>query len=290
LDNIYKTPISHSLMKVGGQAIIEGIVMRSKDRVAAAVRLEDGRIKVRHRKVKKVPWLFRQFFFRGMYSLVMMLIDGMRYLTWSANEQLGDEEKIKTEELVGTITISLLFGAFLFVGLPFLLTLVTPFSGVLFTLFEGLVRVIIFLSYIIIISFMPDVKRMFQYHGAEHKSIHCYESKKPLTVVNVQEFTTLHPRCGTSFIFVVLIVSIILFAFIQGSIWVKLLGRLLLMPVVAGLSYELLKLGDKFSDNVIMKIVIAPGLWLQKITTQPPSDDQVEVGIVSLRKVCNLES
>ncbi len=272
-------------MHIGGQAIIEGIVMRSQERVAAAVRLPNGKITVRSEKVTSAPWLFRQIFFRGMYTLVLMLVDGIRYLLWSANQQLGKEEQIQTKEIIMTLSFSLVVGLLFFVGLPFFLAEITPLVGVWFTLVEGLIRVGLFIGYLMIISRMPDVHRLFQYHGAEHKTIHCYEKGEPLEVHLIQRYSTIHPRCGTAFLFIVLLISIFAFSFITGGMAVKLLGRLLLIPVITGISYELLKLGDRFSGSLVVRLLISPGLWLQKITTQEPDDQQVEVGITALRKV-----
>ena len=143
------------------------------------------------------------------------------------------------------------------------------------------------MGYLAIISKMNDVKTLFQYHGAEHKTIYCHENDKELTVKNVKEFSRFHPRCGTSFLFIVLLLSIFVFSFLQGSLMIKLMGRILLLPVIAGIGYELIKLSGKFQDNPIVKVLIAPGLWLQRITTKEPSDKQLEVGIASLKAVLN---
>jgi uncharacterized protein YqhQ len=272
-------------MKIGGQAVVEGIVMRNEKKVAAAVRLPNGEINVRSQTVRKVPWLFRLVFFRGIYSIVVMLIDGVTFLLWSANQQLGKDEQIQTGEVMGTVALSFIFAMLLFIALPFLFAHVTPFTGVAFTLVEGIVRMGLFVGYLAVVSRLPDVKRMFQYHGAEHKTIHCYESGTPLTIHQVQRFTTLHPRCGTSFLVVVLIISVILFSFIQGDWVTKIIGRLLLVPLIGGISYELLKCADRFRNNIIMALLTAPGLWLQKITTQEPDDQQVEVGIAAMKEI-----
>lgn len=272
-------------MHIGGQAIIEGIVMRSQEWVAAAVRLPNGKITVRSEKVTPAPWLFRQLFFRGMYTLVLMLVDGIRYLLWSANQQLGKEEQIQTKEIVFTLSLSVFFGLLFFLGLPYLVAELSLVDGVWFTLLEGVIRVGLFVGYLLVISRLPDVQRLFQYHGAEHKTIHCYEKGEPLEIHTIQRYSTVHPRCGTAFLFVVLIISVVAFSFLNGGVVQKVVGRLLFIPVIAGISYELLKLGDRFSQSLVVRTLLAPGLWLQKITTQEPDDQQVQVGIAALRKV-----
>ena len=158
-------------------------------------------------------------------------------------------------------------------------------EGFWFNALDGLFRIILFLGYLIAISFMKDVKTLFRYHGAEHKTIYCYEEKKPLTLENVKKYSRFHPRCGTSFIFIVLLLSIFTFSLIDGSLWVKLISRILLLPVIAGVGYELIKLSGKYSKNPIVKTLIAPGLWLQRITTKEPTDKQLQVGIQSLKAV-----
>ncbi|MDP3734358.1 MAG: DUF1385 domain-containing protein, partial [Nanoarchaeota archaeon] len=158
-------------------------------------------------------------------------------------------------------------------------------EGLLFNLLDGVFRMVLFIGYLMIISMMKDVRTLFQYHGAEHKSIYCYEAKKELTVENVKTFSRFHPRCGTSFIFLVLILSIFLFSFITGAWWIKLLGRIALLPVISGIGYELIKLSSRFGTNALVKTLIAPGLWLQRITTKEPTDAQLEVGIHALKAV-----
>ena len=154
-----------------------------------------------------------------------------------------------------------------------------------FNLIDGLIRLALFLGYVWIISYFHEIHRIFQYHGAEHKTIYCHEQKKELTVENVRQCSRFHPRCGTTFLFIILLLSIAVFSFITGPWWVKLGGRLLLLPVISGLGYELIKLSGKHSQNLFVKVFIAPGLWLQRITTKEPSDRQLEVGIASLKAV-----
>ena len=272
-------------MNVGGQAVIEGVMMRNKDKFAVAVRLPDGTIKVKKEQSTFFPKFLNIFFLRGVVGLGYTMFDGIKALIWSGNQNLGTEEKLTTREIVGTIFFSLLASLLLFVVVPFFSAHLIESEGFIFNALDGIFRITLFIGYLFVISFMKDVKTLFQYHGAEHKSIYCYESKQDLTLENVRKFSRFHPRCGTSFIFIVLVLSIVLFSFITGPLWVKLVARILLLPVIAGVGYELIKLSDRFSKNVIVKMLITPGLWLQRITTNEPSDLQLEVGIRALKEV-----
>jgi uncharacterized protein YqhQ len=222
---------------------------------------------------------------RGVVGLGYTLYDGIRALIWSGNQNLGIEEKLTKKEVILTITTSFLFAIVFFVAVPFFSARWIQADGLGFDILDGVFRITLFLGYLAIISRMDDVKTLFQYHGAEHKTIYCHENGKELTVNNVKKFSRFHPRCGTSFLFVVLLLSIFVFSFLQGPLIVKLLGRILLLPVIAGIGYELIKLSGKFQTNSVVKVLIAPGLWLQRITTQEPSDKQLEVGIASLKSV-----
>ncbi len=272
-------------MDVGGQAVIEGVMMRNKKKFAVAVRLPNGKIKIKKDQSTKFPKFFDFPFVRGVVGLAYTLYDGVRALTWSSNQQLGEEEKLSKKEIVLTIGGSFLFAILLFVIIPFFSARAIHSEGFWFDALDGVFRVILFLGYLFAISFMQDVKTLFAYHGAEHKTIYCYEAKQKLTVKNVRKFSRFHPRCGTSFLFLVLLLSIFIFSLIPGGLWAKLIGRLLLLPVIAGIGYELIKLSGKFQNNTVVKALIAPGLWLQKITTKEPTDKQLEVGIASLKAV-----
>tara|TARA_Y100000310_G_C20704331_1_gene833693 strand:- start:22481 stop:23308 length:828 start_codon:yes stop_codon:yes gene_type:complete len=273
-------------MTVGGQAVIEGVMMRNKERFAIAVRLPNGSVKVKQEKSSKFSKIFDVFFIRGIIGLGYTLYDGVRALIWSGNQNLGvEEEKLSKGEIIGTISTSFIFAILIFVAVPFFSAKWLNAEGLLFDILDGLFRVGLFIGYLLAISLMKDVKTLFQYHGAEHKTIYCYESGKPLTVKNVKKFTRFHPRCGTSFLFIVLLLSIFVFTLLKGPLWFKLAGRIALLPVIAGIGYEIIKLSDKFRDNALVKGLIAPGLWLQRITTSEPSDKQLEVGIASLKAV-----
>lgn len=273
-------------LDIGGQAVIEGVMMKSKEKLAIAVRLEDGKIKIKKETLKSLPQVLRLPFIRGVTTLIYILIIGIKALVWSANQALGEEEELGMWELLGTLFLSLLFALLFFIGVPFFLTWITGLQGFWFNAVEGVIRLTVFIGYVYAISFMKDIRRMFQYHGAEHMTVNCYEFENKLTVENVKKYSTIHPRCGTSFIMLVLIISIILFTFIPADIWYyKLAWRVALVPVVSGVGYELLRLGGKFRNSSIMGILIAPGMWVQRITTQKPSDDMVEVAIASLNAV-----
>ena len=289
----------------GGQAVIEGVMMRKKDKLATAVRLPNGKIKIKKANLKKRSKFWKLPFLRGMMALWDMLIIGMRSLLWSADQQLEEHEKITKKEVLFTVIISLTAGILLFVVLPYFLTFLLGFKEIekpiAFNAIDGLIKAAMFIAYIYLISFMKDVKRLFQYHGAEHKTIYCYEDKKKLIYKNVKPYTTLHPRCGTSFIFLVLTISLFVFAVIPSLIiflWpgLKLLTplaqrgvllpvRLLFMPIIAGIGFEVLKLSAKFQDKAIFQPIIKPGLWLQKITTKEPDKKQIEVAIAALHAV-----
>ena len=273
-------------LDIGGQALIEGVMMKSQERLGIAVRLPTGKIKVRKETLSSLPWILKIPFVRGVTTLFYIMVIGIRSLVWSANQQLGEEEEMSTGHLIFMLFVSLFFGLLIAVGIPFFLAGLFGVHNMWFTIVEGAFRLLVFVGYIYLISFMPDIHRMFQYHGAEHMAVNCYEFGKPLTVENIKKYGTVHPRCGTSFIMLVLIISIILFSLIGTDIWYyKLLWRFLLIPVVAGISYELLRLGGKFRQNWFMNILIAPGKWVQKITTQKPTGKMIEVAIAALNAV-----
>src|SRR3989338_6196585 len=270
-------------MNVGGQAVIEGVMMRNKERFAVAVRLPNGKIKVKHEKSSTFPKIFNVFFVRGAVGLGYALVDGVKALVWSSNQQLGKEEKLTKRELAVTLGTSFLFAILLFVVVPFFSARYIQQEGMWFNILDGSFRLAIFLGYLGVLSLMKDMRALFQYRGAEHKSIYCYEAGKKLTVENVRKYSRFHPRCGTSFIFIVLLLSILVFSFITGAWWIKLAGRIVLITVIAGMGYEIIKLSSRFQSNPIVKVLISPGLWLQRITTQEPTDKQIEVGIKALK-------
>jgi len=300
-----KKIIINTLMKpsilVGGQAVIEGVMMRVPGAYATAVRAADGKIhvdkhdfksKVENSKIWKKPVM------RGIISLFESLKMGMKTLQWSAEIATPEEDKKKEAgKLVQFFTTStaILIALALFMAAPYWLTtklLLVEKEAFLFNLVAGFFRIVFFILYLVLISFMKDVKRLFQYHGAEHRVVYNFESGKVVTVKNAQSFPTQHPRCGTSFLFIVMISAIIVFSVIDtifigffGSLTVvsRILLHLLLMPLVAGIGYEVLKISASKSDSTIFKMFRAPGLWLQNITTKEPEDAMVEVAIESLK-------
>jgi uncharacterized protein YqhQ len=276
----------------GGQAVIEGVMMRGPDTRAVAVRLPDQSIVVDEKPVGsitgKIPFL-KWPLLRGVVVLIESLAMGIEALTFSANQATAEEEDFTTKELVLTIGLALGLAILLFAVLPtagaHLLIRFVP-GSLAQNLIEGAFRIAVFVAYIVVIARMADIKRVFEYHGAEHKVINAYEAGEELTVSNVQRYSALHPRCGTSFLLIVMVVSILLFSLLgQQVLWWRILSRVLLLPLVAGISYELVKLSAKHYSKLLCRIMIAPGLWLQKLTTRPPDDGQVEVAIRALRPV-----
>lgn len=281
---------------VGGQAVIEGVMMRGFGKVATAVREPGGSIAVDVKTVNSISDrypILKKPFLRGSVSLIESLILGLKSLSYSAKMAGEEDEQLSDKEMAGTIILAIVLASILFIAIP---TGSAKFfheitdDPVFLNLMEGVLRLVIFIAYIFAISQMKDIQRVFQYHGAEHKTIFCYEADLPLTVENVQKFPRLHPRCGTAFLLIVMLVSIFVFAFLGWpDLWLRILSRILLLPVVAGISYEIIK-GAACSTNPILKLAIMPGLWLQYLTTRPPEDDMVEVAIASLNAVLPQEN
>lgn len=255
-------------------------MLRSEKKMVTAVRvLKTGKIRVKVKRTKPVPKAFKLLFLRGVYVLIESMASGFEALQWSSNQNLKKEEKIKKSEMALTLIISLVIGLGLFLGLPFLITkYLISGKGFWFGLVEGLLRAGIFLGYLWLIGLSKEVQRLFQYHGAEHKVVNCYEAEGKVEMGMIKKYQTLHPRCGTAFIFLVLILSIIVFSFLEVG-WLRLLWKLLLIPVIAGVSYEILKLGDRFKGNFLVRALVWPGLRLQKMTTREPSRRQIEVAV-----------
>ena len=282
-------------LSVGGQAVIEGVMMRGPGKLAVAVRKPNGEITVDLKDAGSVSDrypILKKPFLRGVVSLVESLSYGMKALSFSAQasgEEEEGEESMSSLELAGTIAVSVGLAVLLFVVLPtgaMKLLQNEGFSPMVLNLCEGLLRLGIFLLYIWGISRQKDIQRVFQYHGAEHKTIYTYEHGLPLRVENVRPFSTLHPRCGTNFLMIVMLISIFIFTFLGWpSLWERILSRILLMPVVAGISYEIIRFAGKHMDKAWVRAAILPGLALQKLTTRQPDDDQIEVAIASLKAV-----
>ena len=295
---------------IGGQALLEGILMMGPENIAIAVRKPDGEIIIDKKPLPGKSIITKIPVIRGGFLLIRQLIIGIKALMYSAEfVELEDGEDAKPskvdafiEKLFGdklkdavvyfSLILALGFSIGLFILLPnfiagFLhLDKETGSGVVLYNLFEGVIRILLFFGYIYLASMMKDIKRVWQYHGAEHKTIHCYENGDELTVDNVRKYTTKHPRCGTSFVFLVMVVSIIVFSFLGWhSVIVNILLRLVFIPLVAGISYELLKFAGRHSDWKAMKIINAPGMLFQLFTTKEPDDSQMEVAIEAFKNV-----
>ena len=296
-------------INIGGQAVIEGVMMRAPQSIAIAVRRPNGEIVVKRELVtplsKRYPVLNLPII-RGAAALFQSLITGIKALNYSANEAMTEEEKQEQnakEELSSwavacSMIVALGFGIGLFFLFPLYATkLMTQFNiiadnNIVFNLVDGVVRVFVFLVYIWAISHMKDIRRVFQYHGAEHKSIFAFEAGEEMTVENVRPYSRLHPRCGTSFLLIVMLVSIAIFSLIP-KLWpfyLKAGSRIVLLPLIAGISYECLKWSAKNEKNPLVKLMIAPGLALQKLTTGDPDDDQLEVAIKSLDEALTINA
>lgn len=277
---------------VGGQAVIEGVMMRGKTHVAVAVRQPDGEISVDVRLVNSISDrypILKKPFLRGVVSLVESLVMGMKALAYSAQVSGDEDEKLDSKEMALTIAVSAGLAILLFIVIPTwsmrFLTGITQ-DHMALNLAEGVLRMAIFLAYIAAISSMNDIQRVFQYHGAEHKTIYTYEAGLPLKVENVRPFSTLHPRCGTNFLMIVMLISMFIFTFLGWpSLLERIASRIILMPVIAGVSYELIRYAGAHTDNPLVRIAITPGLLLQKLTTRQPDDSQIEVAIASLKAV-----
>ena len=275
---------------VGGQAVIEGVMMRGKTHVAVAVRQPDGEISVDVRPVNSISDrypILKKPFLRGVVSLVESLVMGMKALAYSAQVSGDEDEKLDSKEMALTIAVSAGLAILLFIVIPTwsmrFLTGITQ-DHMALNLAEGVLRMAIFLAYIAAISSMNDIQRVFQYHGAEHKTIYTYEAGLPLKVENVRPFSTLHPRCGTNFLMIVMLISMFIFTFLGWpSLLERIASRIILMPVIAGVSYELIRYAGAHTDNPLVRIAITPGLLLQKLTTRQPDDSQIEVAIASLK-------
>ena len=282
-------------LAVGGQAVIEGVMMRDAHRTATAVRLLNGDIDVETRTVSSIRDRYPVLnlpLIRGSVIMVESLIIGMRALSFSAQAAGEEDEQMTKKEIAMTILFALVLASILFIVIPtgaaHLAAAYTD-DPIVFNLIEGGIRLMVFLLYIWGISFMGGIRRVFQYHGAEHKTIHCYEAGEALTVENVQKFPRLHPRCGTNFLLIVMVVAIVFHVFFGWpDLWLRILSRLAILPVVAGVSYEIIRFAGR-SENHLVYILVTPGLWLQYLTTRPPADEMVEVAIESLKAVLPAE-
>ena len=288
------------MKNVGGQAVIEGVMMKSAGNWTVAVRDQGGTIHLKGERLARLPRVLKLPMIRGVIALFQALTLGIKAIEFSANKAYSEEseENLSKLSIALTIMFSVALGIGLFILLPLYATklLGLVFQGIsgnslLFNLTDGMVRVFIFLVYVVLIGVWKEMARIFMYHGAEHKVIHAYEGGEELTVENVRKYSPLHPRCGTSFLMIVMVVSILVFSFIP-QYWpflYKFLSRIIFIPIIAGTSFELLKLSAKMKDNPVMNFMIQPGLLLQRLTTREPDDSQIEVAIRALEEVLKLE-
>ena len=276
---------------IGGQAVIEGVMMRGPELVATAVRNPQGRIELEVKPVNSIADrypIFKKPMLRGCVSLFESLVMGIRSLGYSAQMAGEEDEQLTDKELAGTMIFAFALAAVLFIAIPTgaakLFHVITE-DPVFLNLMEGFLRLFIFMAYIFAISRMKDIQRVFQYHGAEHKTIACFEAGEALTVENVARHTRLHKRCGTSFLLIVMLVSIFVFAFLGWpDLAERIASRIILLPVVAGISYEIIRFSAN-SDNCLLGWAVKPGLWLQKLTTREPEPEMIEVAIESAKAV-----
>jgi len=282
----------------GGQAVIEGVMIRGKEGVAISVRQPNGELNtVRQSLASVYKGRLREMpFIRGIIALVETLVLGTQSLLHSAQVAAAEEvgEKIPTAILVGTVAASLALGVALFFMVPLFATryLIDPYidSALLSVVLEGLIRIGIFIAYLKVISLIPYIKRWFEYHGAEHKVVNAYEAGVPLEVESVKNYSTAHARCGTAFLFIVLIVAIFVFALVgRPTLWIRILSRIALIPVIAAISYEIMKFGAGHINSKVVRVFLAPGLLLQAITTREPDDSQLETAISALNEVIEID-
>jgi uncharacterized protein YqhQ len=286
---------------IGGQAVLEGVMMRGPAHWALAVRKPDGEIAEVQRPIKSLMarhWVWRLPVIRGVIALGESLAIGFRALAISANyaaQEETEDGEVSTEltrgQLLFAFGIAIGFALLLFKVTPALLTSWLPIDDTgAFVVVEGVIKVAIFVLYLVLISFLPDLRRVFQYHAAEHKVINAYEAGEELEPQRVQRFSLIHPRCGTAFLLWVMVIAIFVFAFFGQPVWYWLIAsRILLLPLIAGLAYELIRFAGKHSENRALMTLLAPGLWLQRLTTRQPSLDQIEVSIRALKEVLKLE-
>ncbi len=292
---------------IGGQALIEGVMMKNKDNYAVAVRKPDGEIEVMTAEYKGIAGkskLLRLPFIRGVFNFIDSMVLGMKTLTYSASFFEEEEGKVLTEEeqkkqdkkeslLMGfTVVLSIVLSIAIFMVIPVLLVNWLTILGVpefARSLAEGILRILIFFVYVVLISRMEDIRRVFMYHGAEHKCINCIENGLELTVDNVRKSSKQHKRCGTSFLLIVMVISVVMFILVGiffeiDTLWLRILSRVILIPVIAGISYEFLRLAGN-SDNALVNFLSKPGLWFQRLTTNEPDDSMIEVAMKSVEAV-----
>jgi len=278
----------------GGQAVIEGVMIRSKKHMVVCVRQPDDEILTKTEEIKSLSERYRTLrlpFLRGIVALFETLYVGIKGLYFSANATLEEEEKLNPKEIAIAVIAALALSIFLFSIVPFLLTnLLLNLGGVIFIIVEAVVRLGILLLYLASISLVGEFRRVFQYHGAEHTAINAYEAGVELNVENAKKYSRFHPRCGTSFLLIVTVISIVLFSIMPNlGFFMRLAYRVLLIPVIGAVSYEVLRLSDRYKNSMVMKVLVAPGLGLQYLTTRKPDDKMIAVALKAVEEVNRLQ-
>jgi uncharacterized protein YqhQ len=277
----------------GGQAVMEGVMMRSKDNLVICVRQPNQEIITKTEKLRSLSQKYKILkapFIRGILALFETLYSGVKGIYFSANATFGDENEevsLSPKEIAITVAFSLCLSVLIFSVTPFFLTsLLNLGQGVVFSITEGIVRIGFLLGYLAAVSMLKDFKRILQYHGAEHASINAYEAGVELNVENVRAFSRFHPRCGTSFLLIVSVVSILFFSLISSPDYLTRLSyRIILIPVISSVSYELLRISDRYKKSILVRALVAPGIFLQRLTTRQPDDGMIEVAIKALKEV-----
>jgi uncharacterized protein YqhQ len=285
-----------SKFNYGGQAVIEGVMMRGRKAAVTVVRQPSGNLAMNIKPLKSfyTTRLRRTPFLRGVVVLIEALVLGMQSLFYSANMAMEEEEEeLSKKALFGMIASGVILAVLLFFIAPLFLTNLADSlipNSIVFHIIEGVIRLAIFVAYLKLISLLPDIKRVFTYHGAEHKTVNAHEAGVPMEVDAIKEYSTAHVRCGTSFLFVVLVIAIVVFAFTgRPTLWLMVVSRIVLIPVIAALSYEVIYFGARHVNNRFVRVILAPGLLLQSLTTGEPDDRQIEVAIAALNKAVEID-
>ncbi|UCH71200.1 MAG: DUF1385 domain-containing protein [Candidatus Bathyarchaeota archaeon] len=277
----------------GGQAVIEGVMFRSKKHMVVCVRQPNGEILTKTEEITSLSETYRILkipFIRGIVALFETLYLGVKGLYFSANVSLEEEEeKIEPKEMVVAFVFAMALAIFLFSIFPFFLTTLFRFTGLIFNVVEGIIRVAIFILYLLVVASIGEFRKVLEYHGAEHTVINAYEAGVELSIPNAKKYSRLHPRCGTSFLFIVLIISILLFSLVPSQDFATRLSyRIILIPVISSISYEILKISDRYKKSIFMKILVTPGLGIQYLTTRNPDEEKIAVALTAVQEVNKL--
>jgi len=278
----------------GGQAVVEGVMIRSKKHMVVCVRQPNDEILTKTEEIKSLSDKYKILglpFLRGIVALIETLYIGIKGIYFSANATLEEEEKLNPKEIALAVILALTLSIFLFSIIPFFLTNLLKLGGVVFILVESVIRLVILLLYLVSMSLVGEFRRIFQYHGAEHTAINAYEAGVELNVENAKKYSRFHPRCGTSFLLIVTVISIVLFSIMPNlGFFMRLAYRVLLIPVIGAVSYEVLKLSDKYKNSRVMKVLVAPGLGLQYLTTRKPDEKMIAVALKAVKEVNRLQT